>query len=106
MRRLRRFWRCVRWWADPRYLWWLTKRTVSMARADYSTSDGDWSTIGDPMLHAIRRVRLHMSTHRIVQNWERDCRQMLIAETLLSRLLADDYYTLAVSEFTPYGSSR
>ncbi len=47
-----------------------------------------------------------MSRNQIVKGWERDCKRMLVAEGLLTRLIEDDYATLAESEFTPMGSRR
>lgn len=104
----------ARWWwnrsgryhFDIPFRWWQFRRAWRMVRADWSTSDGDWSTIAEPMMHAIRRTRVAMAESQIVVGWERDCKRMLMAETLLDRLLRDDYYDLAVSEYAPHGSSR
>lgn len=71
------------------------KRVYALARLYWGTPDYDWSTIALLMRHQIRRTREHVSTHQQHRVFAHDCRRMLIAETLLARILEDDYYVSA-----------
>jgi hypothetical protein len=64
-------------------------------RLYWKSEDCDWSTIAYLMRFQIRRTRLHMAEHAIVVGWERSCREMLIAETLLTRILEEPYADIA-----------
>ena len=78
---LRRFWRRLR-------------RMWAMTRLYWGTPDYDWSTIALLMRHQIERTRQHMLTCGIRVDAERSGRQMLIAETLLQRLMDDPYFAI------------
>lgn len=69
----------------------------------WATGDGDWSTIALLMRHQIRRTRKHIKQHNIVLDTPRICRQLLIAEHLLGRMLEEPYYDLATARFPAQG---
>ena len=66
---------------------WRVRRAWAMLREDCAQTDGDWTAIAYLLRHAIRRTRLHIADHQLVVGWERMCHEMLIAETLLTRLI-------------------
>ena len=76
----------------PQFWLWRVRRAWAMLREDCAHTDGDWTAIAYPLRHAIRRTRLHIAEHQHVVGWERMCHQMLIAETLLTRIIEDDVY--------------
>ena len=82
---------------------WRVRRAWAMLREDCAHTDGDWTAIVYPLRHAIRRTRLHVAEHRHVVDWERMCHEMLIAETLLTRLIDDVYYDNATARYPAKG---
>ena len=75
-----------------RDLYWRIKRSWKLLRVYYNTEDCDWSTIAMLMRHQIRRTRLHVEECGISADSDKMSRQMLIAETLLDRMLEDSVY--------------
>lgn len=81
---------------------WRSRRAWELVRLYWDTPDYDWSTIALLMRHQIRRTRLHMQEHGLAADADRKARQMLIAETLLGRMLDDScYYEMAARRY-PY----
>lgn len=65
------------------------RRTARLVRVYWTTVEGDWSAIAIVMRHEIREQRLHILEHNFIENAETYARQMLVAETALTRLLSD-----------------
>ncbi len=84
--------------------WWRVQRTWEMVRLYWGTEDCDYSTILLVMQHQIKRTREHMDEHAHVVGYKRGVRQMRIAEHLLERIRADDYYEIADARF-PKGNT-
>ena len=68
------------------------KRSYKFLRIYWNTADYDWSSILIVMRYQISQVRQHINEHAMIAGYEKLCRQMLIAETLLTRMIADDYF--------------
>lgn len=70
-------------------------RSWQLLRIYTAAADCDWSSIAILMQHQIKRVRRHMMVCNIAAHTDRAARQMLIAEHLLHRLIADEYTSIA-----------
>lgn len=77
------------------WFFWRLHRSWALLRLYWSTCDGDWSTIALLMRFQIRRTRETIAYDNIIDDVDRTCRQMLIAETLLTRMLEDASYDIA-----------
>jgi len=88
-------WRLWHLWLDILLLPWRIARCWSMVKLYWGTEDCDWSVAAMLLRHQIRRIREHVLTHNILYDSDRTARQMLITETLLTRMIAEDYYTIA-----------
>lgn len=83
-----------------RYFLWRVRRSWALHRLYWATgTDGDWSVIAELMRFQIRRTREEIAGNHIVKDWERCCRQMLIAETLLTRMLDEPYFDHASARY-------
>lgn len=71
------------------------RRACRLLKVYWNTCDGDWSSIAVLMHHQIKIVRQHIIAHDIIVDAEKVGRQMLIAQTLLDRILSDNYYETA-----------
>lgn len=90
---------------SPRVFLWRLRRAWSMLRLYWGTEDCDWSTIAELMRHQIRRTRLHIEACGIAPGVDDDkhCRQMLITEHLLTRILDETYYDIAEARYPEKG---
>lgn len=82
----------LRWWwggSNLRHPIERTKRAYALLSWYWRSNDGDWSTVARLMQQQIRRLRLHIAEHGHHVGDDRAIRQMLIAETLLGRMLDD-----------------
>ena len=78
-------------------------RAWQLVRVYWSTIDGDWSSIAVVLSHQISRVRKHIQQHDVIQDADRVCRQMLIAEHCLERLQEEPYFDIADKRFPERG---
>lgn len=89
--------RLLRWWGG---ITWRIERAWALLRVYWGTEDCDWSTIALVLRHQIRRTRLHVVEHGKVVDAGRIARQMMIAETLLDRMLDGlTYYDIATARY-------
>lgn len=80
-------------------LFYKLKRCFGLLKVYWNTCDGDWSSIGLVLQYQISRVRRHILEHNVLLFTDRYVRQMLIAETLLERLLEEPYYEIAEKRY-------
>ena len=82
---------------------WRVRRSWDLLKVYWDTEDCDWSTIAQLMRHQIHRTRLHVEKQHIVVGSGRMARQMLIAETLLTRMVDEPYYEIATVRYPKMG---
>ena len=71
------------------------RRSIAVVKAYWGTYDFDWTALGVLMRFQIGRTRQTIQKNSHLMNAERVCRDMLICETLLTRLMDESYYEIA-----------
>ena len=66
------------------------KRSLEISKFYWNKPDYNWSTIAQLMRFQINKTRLHLNSHNVVYGNDKICRQMLVAEHLLERMLDND----------------
>lgn len=84
---------------SPRVILHRLRRTTLLIRVYWSTGDYDWSTIPILMRYQIKRTRVHIKECNIATKTDRVCRDMLVTENLLDRIIKEDYWEKAEQRY-------
>lgn len=78
----------------PRHLYRFVVKMNQYAVILWDDVDYDYASLLDLMQYKISRIRKHISTHKIIADWEKVCKQMQEAEELI-KLIREDEWTTA-----------
>ena len=78
---------------------WRIERAWSLLKYYWGTEDCDWVVAAELLQFQLKRIRLHIAKDNIIVDKDRVCRQLLITETILQRMMDEPYFDIAEKRY-------